>query len=127
MLPLDGRLQFVQGDARIFKNAIDLQRPFLNRGIDMAALCIHLKADVGVLNAGPIFGRRARLSSFKIKVINAAVGGFDLVCFVLAGVIFCPLNLQRVDQTTELVFQQALPGWLWQWQLKRDVAKCEQV
>ena len=127
MLPLKGRLQFVQGDARIFKNAIELQRPFLNRGIDMAALCIHLKADVGVLNAGPIFGRRVRFSSFKIKVINAAVGGFDLVCFVLASVIFRPLDVQRVDQTTELVFQQALPGWLWQWQLKRDVAKGEQV
>ena len=125
MLPLDGDLQLFQGDAWIFKKAINLQRPFLNRSIETATLCIHVKADIGILNARPIFGRSAWLSAFKIEVINAAVGRFDLVCFVLACVFFGPLDVQWVDQTTDFVRQQGLSGGLWQWQLECNVSKCE--
>ena len=127
MLPLDACLELIQGDAWIFKNTINLQRPFLNRSIGTATFCIHVKADVGILNAWPIFGRRAWLATLKIEVINAAVGRFDLVCFVLACVFFGPLDVQRVDQTTDFVFLQGLSGGLWQWQLECNVSKCEQI
>ena len=125
MLPLDACLQLIQGDAWIFKNTINLQRPFLNRSIGTATFCIHVKADVGILNAWPIFGRRAWLATLKIEVINAAVGRFDLVCFVLACVFFGPLDVQRVDQTTDFVGQQGLPGGIWQRQLECNASKSE--
>ena len=124
MLPLDGGLQLIQGDAWIFKKAINLQRPFLNRSIGTATLCIHVKADVGIFNAWPIFGRGAWLATLKKEVINAAVGRLDLECFVLACVFFGPLDVQRVDQTTDFVLLQGLPGRLWQWQLEGNVSKC---
>ena len=125
MLPLDRCLQLFQGDAWVFKQAINLQRPFLNRSIDTAALCIHVKADIGILNAWPIFGSGAWFATFKKEVINAAVGRFDLVSFVLACVFFGPLDVQGVDQSTDLVLLQCLSGGLWQRQLECNVSKCE--
>ena len=127
LLPLDGQLHFFHWDTWIFKNAIDLQGPFFYRCLDIAALCVHVEADVCILNAWPVFGGRAGFSALKIEVIKPAVSHLHLVRFVCASVFFPPLNVQRVDQATDFVFKQGLAGGVWQWQLECNASKRKQV
>ena len=80
--PFHGGLHRVQLDSWLFKDAVNADGTVVNGGLDLSAVSIHVKADVGVFNAWPALCFSANFATFKIKVVKSTVGHGDMDGFV---------------------------------------------
>ena len=104
-----------------------MKRAFVDGCFDVASSGSHVKTDIGIFNARPIFGFGAAFSCFKKEIVEAAIGRVHLECFFGTDHFLGPLKVQCVDQAANFVGLKRLPSRWGQRQLKGNVSKCEQI